>query len=124
MNYSLELRRRVRVSLERTVDYIGSLVDQVWHHWLAHRSIPWNVSWLSHSVSVYSTMVLVEHWSLSSAPLSVSVWNRWVAWQNTANIPPEQVWIVKESSLVESMVIEHDWSLISQTSTNTSRHEE
>ena len=69
-------------------------------------------------------MVLMEHWSLSSTPLSVRIWNWWVARQYAANIPPEQVWVVEESTLVESIVVEDDWSLVSQTSANTSRHEE
>jgi hypothetical protein len=69
-------------------------------------------------------MVLMEDWSLPGAPLAMSVWNWWVAWQNTADIPPEEVWIVEESALMEPIVIEHDRSLVSQTSTNTTGHEE
>ncbi len=68
-------------------------------------------------------MVLMEDWSLSSAPLAMGIWNWWVAWQNSAHIPPEEVWIVEKSALMEPMVVEHDWSLESQTSANTTRHE-
>lgn len=121
---SLKLWRRVRVSLEGTVDDICALINEIWHDWLVHGAIPWNVSRLSKSVPVASTMVLMVDWSLPSAPLTVSIWHWWVAWQNTADIPPEEVWVVEESALVEPMVIEHDWSLVSQTSANTTGHEE
>ena len=109
--FSLKLWSRVRVSLESTIDDIRALLDEVWHDWVVHGTIPCNVSWHSHSVPVASTMVLVEDWSLSSSPLSVSIWNWWISWQNTAHIPPEEVWIVEKSALMEPMVIEHNWSL-------------
>lgn len=120
---SLELWRRVRVSLEGTVDDVCALIDKVWHDWLTHGTIPRNISWLSESVPVASTMVLVEDWSLPGAPLTVSIWNRWVTRQNAGNIPPPEVWVVEESAFMEPMVIEHDWSLVSQTSANTTGHE-
>lgn len=121
---SLELRSGVAVPLEGSVDDIGTLIDEVRHDWLVHGTVPCNVSRHSHSVPVASTVVLVEDWRLSSSPLSVSVWDWWVAWQHTGHVPPEQVWIVKQSSLMESMIVENNWSLISQTSANSTRHEE
>ena len=121
---SLEWCSRVAVSLEGAVDDVGSLVDQVRHDWLTLRTIPRNISWNSHSVSVASSVVLVEHWGLSSSPLAMRIWNWRVSRQNFTKIPPEEIWIVQESSLMESAVVENNWSLVSQTSSNTLRHEE
>ena len=118
-NCSLELRRGVAVSLESTVDDIGALVDEIWHDWLIHGTIPWHVSRLSHSVSIAGTMVLVEDWRLSGAPLAMSIWNRRIARQYSCKIPPEQVWVVQKSPLMESVVVEYNRSLVSQSSSNT-----
>merc|ERR1719498_673972 len=108
------------VSLEGSVDNIGSHIVKVWHDWLVLRSVPRNVSWLSHSVSIASLMVLMEDWSLSSSPLSVGIWHRWVLWENSGQVQPEDIWVVKESSGVELMVVHNDWSLVSQTSSSSS----
>ena len=69
--FSLELGGGIAVSLEGTVDDIGSSVHEIWHNWLILRSIPRNVSWLSDSVSVTGLVVLMEYWLLSGSPLSV-----------------------------------------------------
>ena len=121
---SLELWGRVTVSLEGTVDNIGSLVHKVWHDGLVHGAVPWDVSWFSHSVSVDYLVVLVEDWGLSSSPLSMGVWDWWVSWENSAEIPPVEIWVVQESSLVEAVIVEHNGSLVSKTPTNSSRHKE
>lgn len=124
MYVSSELWGGWAVSLEGSVDNIGTHVVQVWHHWLVHWTVPWDVSWLSHSVSVASLVVLVEDWRLSSSPLSVGIWHRWVLWENSSQVPPEHVWVVQECSGVELMVVHNDWSFVSETSTSSSWHEE
>ena len=116
---SFKLWSRVAVSLESTVDNIGSLIHKIWHNWLVHRSIPWYVSWLSHSVSVTGLVVLMEYWSLSGSPFLVVIWNWRVSWQNSSQIPPEQVWVVQESSGIEFLIVEYNWSSESKTSTKS-----
>lgn len=121
---SLELWGRVTVSLEGTVDDVRALVHKVWHDWLVHGAIPWDISWLSHSVSIDHLVVLVEDWSLPGSPLSVGIWNWRVPWQDSADVPPIEVWVVQQSPLMEAVVVENNWSLISKTPTDSSRHEE
>ena len=121
---SLESRGGVAVSLEGTVDDIGSSVHKIWHNWLILRTIPRNISWLSNSVSVASLVILMEDWRLSSSPLSMRIWNWWVLWKNSGQIPPEEIWIVQESSSMELMVVEYNWSLISKTSSESLRYED
>ena len=116
---SLKLWSRVAVSLEGTVDDIGSLVHEVWHDWLVHGSIPWDVSWLSHSVSVTGLVVLMEYWSLSSSPFLVVIWNWRVSWQHSSQIPPEQVWVVQQCSRIEFLIVEYNWSSESKTSSES-----
>jgi len=77
---SLELRGAVAVSLEGSVDDASSHIYQVRHDWLIHGTIPLYVSWLSLSVSISSSVVLMEDWGLSCSPFSVSIWDRWVLW--------------------------------------------
>ena len=122
--YSLERSSGVAVSLESTVVHVGASVHKVWHDWLVLRTVPRNVSWLSDSVSVAGLVVLMEHWLLSSSPLSVGVWNWRVLWENSADVPPEQVWVVQQGSRVELMVVENNWSLVSQTSAESLGHED
>ena len=121
---ALELRSGVAVSLEGSVDDIGTLVDEVWHDWLTHGTIPVDISRSSHSVSVDDLVVLMMHWSLSSHPLSVGIWGWWVPWKDTAHVPPVEIWVVQHSSLLESLVVEDDWLLVSETSTKSSGNEE
>ena len=116
---SLKSWGRVGVSLEGTVDDIGSLIDEIWHNWLIHRSIPWNISGLSQSISVTDLVVLMEDWHLSCSPFSMGIWDWRVLWQNSCPIPPKEVWEVKLGPLVESMIVENDWSLVSKTSTDS-----
>lgn len=118
------MRGRVTVSLEGSVDDVRALVDEVWHDWLVHGTVPWDVSWLSHSVSVDHLVVLVEDWGLPGSPLSVGIWHWRVSWENSAEIPPVEVWVVQQGPLVEALVVEHNWSLISQTSADSSGYEE
>ena len=121
---SLECGSRVAVSLEGTVDDIGSSVHKIWHNWLILRTIPRNISWLSEPVSIAGLVILMEDWSLSSSPLSVSIWNRWVLWQDSGHVPPEEIWVVRESSRME-FVVPHDyWSLNSKTSSESLGDEE
>lgn len=121
---SLELRSGVTVPLEGSVDDIRALVHKVWHDRLVHGAVPWDVSWLSHSVSVAHLVVLMEDWSLSGSPLSVSVWNWRVSWENSRKVPPPEVWVVQECPLVEPVVVGHEWSLVSETSCNSSGEKE
>mgnify|MGYP000023275364 FL=1 len=121
---SLEWGSGVAVSLEGTVDNICSGIDKIWHDWLILRTVPWNISWLSNSVSVTGLVVLMEYWGLSSSPLSVGIWNWWVLWENSAEVPPEEIWVVHQSSSVELMVVHDNWSLVSETSSESLRNEE
>ena len=120
---SLECGGRVAVSLEGSVNNIGTGIDEIWHNWLILRSIPRNVSWLSLPVSVTGLVVLMEDWSLSGSPFSMGIWHWWVLWENSNHVPPEEIWVVEEGSGVELMVIEDDWSLVSQSSSETLAHE-
>ena len=91
---SLELRGRVAVALESSVDNVGAVVVHVWHDWLVHAAVPRNVSWLSESVSVHILMSHVENWVLACSPLAMCIGNRWVLRQNSGNVPVEQIWVV------------------------------
>lgn len=93
----------VGVMSEGTVDNISSGINMVWHGRLVHWSIPWNVSWLSQSVSVTILMVLVEYWLLLFSPLEMSTWKRWVSSRDTTELHPEQVWVVIECSVSPMM---------------------
>ena len=121
---SLKSSSRVAVSLEGTVRYIGSLIDEIWHNWLVLRTVPWDISWLSHSISVAGLMILMENWSLSDSPFLVSIWDWRVLWQGSCQVPPEEIWVVLESSLMEPMIVHNDWSCISQTSSESLGDEE
>ena len=113
---SLKLRSGVAVLLESTIDNIGSLVDEVWHNWLVHWTIPWDISWLSHSVSVACLVVLMEDWVLSDSPFFVSIWNWRVSWKCSSIVPPEQIWVVQHCSRMESIIVEDNWSCESEPS--------
>ena len=121
---SLELRSGVAVSLEGSVDDIGTLVDEVGHVWLTHGTIPVDISRSSHSVSVDNLVVLMMLWSLSSHPLSVGIWGWWVPCEDTAHGPPVEIWEVDHCSLLPPLVVEHNWLLVSETSSKSSRNEE
>jgi len=121
---SLEWGSRVAVSLEGTIDNICTSVDEIRHDWLILRAVPRNISWLSDSVSVTGLVILMEDWSLSGSPLSVSIWNWRVLWENSTDVPPEEIWVVHQGSSVELMIIHHDWSLISQSSSESLGNEE
>lgn len=90
-----------------------------WHDWLVLRSIPRNVSWSSESVSVDSSMVLMEDWLLHFLPLLVGSlhWSR--SWQNSCQVQPEEIWVVKQSSEGVSVVVHHNWSSFSKTSSSS-----
>ena len=124
MKSSLEWGSGVAVSLEGTVDDISTSIDEIRHDWLILRAVPWNISWLSNSVSVTGLVVLMEDWSLSGSPLSVSIWNWWVLWENSSQVPPEEVWIVHQGSSVELMIVHDNWSLVSESSSKTLGNEE
>jgi hypothetical protein len=55
-------------------------------------------------------MVLMEDGSLSSSPLSVGVWKRWVLWQDSCDVPVEEVWIIDQSLGVDGLIVHHDRS--------------
>jgi hypothetical protein len=109
----------IAIPFESSVDDIGSCVDEIWHDWLVLRTIPWNVSWLSKSVSVAGLVILMEDWSLSCSPFSVGIWDRWVLGKNPGDVPPKEVRVVHQGSGVEVVVVHHQWSLISQTSSES-----
>ena len=107
---SLELRSGVVVPLESAVDDLGAHVYHVWHDGLVLRTVPSNVSWLSVSVSVGRSVVLVIDGSLSGSPLSVSVGDGWVPGQDLCQVPVEQVWVVDQRLCVERVIVHHDGS--------------
>lgn len=96
----------IAISLKCSVNNIGTLVQKVWHDWLRSRSVPSNVSGLSIPVSVYSSVVLMEHWVLSGLPLSVHVREGSCLWRSSSQVPDCQVRVVQERLHVEGMVIE------------------
>ena len=121
---SLKLRDRVAVSLESTIDDIGSRVHEVWHDWLVLGTVPWHVSGLSHSVPIAGPVVLMVYWVLPNSPLEMGIWNRWVLRKDSSQVPPKQVWVVVQGSLVDEVIVHGDWSLVSEASANTVTHEE
>lgn len=121
--YSLEGGDSVTVSLEGTVDNICAYVVQVWHDWLVLTSIPSYISWLSESVSVGGSVVLMVDRGLSGSPLSVSIWERWVLGQHSSAGPVDQVWVVHQCLSIEGIVIHHNWSIVEETSAKTSHYE-
>ena len=123
LNLSFELGDCVDVSFEGSVDNVGTHIDHVWHDWLIHRTIPRYVSWLSVSVSISGSVVLMVDWGLSCSPLSVSVWHGWVLGKNLGKIPVEQVWVIHKRLGLESVIIHDNWSSPSQTSAETSSNE-
>ena len=123
MNCSLELRGGVVVPLECSIDNLGAHVDHVGHNGLVLRAVPSNVSWLSVSVSVGGSVVLMVHRSLSGSPLSVSIGYGWVSWQNLCQVPVEQVWVVDQRLGVEGVIIHHNGSRVTETSAESTGHE-
>ena len=120
---SLELGDSVDVSLEGTVDDICACIVQIWHDWLVLTSIPRYISWLSESVSICGSVVLMVHRGLSGSPFSVSIWNGWVLGKNSGACPVDQVWVVHQCLCVEGIVVHNDWSVIEETSAHTSDNE-
>lgn len=118
------MRDRVAVSLESTIDDIGSSVHEVWHDWLVLGTVPRHISWLSESVPIAGPMVLMEHWVLPNSPLEVSVGHRRVLRENSSEVPPKEVWVVVQSSLVDVVVVHGDWPLEPESSSNAVTHEE
>lgn len=120
---SLELRSGIVVPLECSIDNLGAHVDHVGHNWLVLRAVPSNVSWLSVSVSVGGSVVLMVHRSLSGSPLSVSIGNGRVLGKNTSDCPVEQIWVVHKRLGVERMVVENNRTVVTETTANTSDDE-
>jgi len=119
----MKLGYSVTVSLEGTIDDICSDIDHVWHNWLILATIPRNISWFSVSVSIGSSVVLMIDGGLSHSPLSVSVWERWVLWEDSCACIVEQVWVVNKCLCIEGIVVHDNWSVIEKTSTKTSYDE-
>ena len=120
---SLELRSGVVVPLECSVDNLGAHVYHVGHDWLVLRTVPSNISWLSVSVSVGGSVVLMVHRSLSGSPLSVSIGYGWVSWQDLCQVPVEQVWVVDQRLSVESVIVHHNGSRVAKTSAESTGYE-
>lgn len=123
MRCSLELRSGVVVPLECSVDNLGAHVDHIGHDGLVLRTVPSNVPWLSVSVSVGGSVVLMVHRGLSGSPLSVCIGYRWVSWQDLCQVPVEQVWVVDQRLGVEGVIVHHDGSRVAETSSETTGHE-
>ncbi len=117
------MRDCVDVSLEGTIDDFCAVVGHVRHDRLVHASIPLNVSWLSVSVSVGGSVVLMVDGGLSCSPFSVSVRERRVLGENSCNVPVEEVWVVDKSLGVECIVIHNDGSRSHKTSAKSSSNE-
>ena len=120
---SLELRNGVSVSLEGAVDDVGTSVVQVGHDRLTHAAVPRNVSWLSESVPVGGSVVLMVHRSLSGSPLSVGIGHRRVSGEDSCAGPVKEVGVVDQRLGVEGVVVEHDGSVGEETAAKTSDHE-
>ena len=110
------MRHSVDVSFECSIDYVSSNVNHVWHDRLVLRTIPRDVSGLSHSISVGILVVLMEDWSLSGSPLSVGIRDGWVSWNHSGHVPIEEVWVVGQGFGVDVLIIKNDGSVKSQTS--------
>ena len=115
---SLELRAGVDVALEGAVVDIGSVVVQEWHDWLVHATVPLHVARFAVPVAVHVLVVLVIDWSLSCAPLAVSIGHRWVARQHSRNRPVEQVRIIDECLGIEGVVVKDNGSIVLETTAN------
>lgn len=120
---SLELRGGVVVPLECSVDNLGAHVYHVGHDGLVLRTVPSNISWLSVSVSVGGSVVLVIHGGLSGSPLSVCIGYGGVSWQDLCQVPVEQVWVVDQRLGVKCVVVHHDGSRVTETSAESTGHE-
>jgi hypothetical protein len=96
---------------------------QVWHDWLIHAAVPRNISWLSESISVYSSVILMIDWVLSGSPFSVSIRNGWVLGQHSGAGPPEEIWVVDQGLCIEGVVVHDNWSVVEKTTTKTTDHE-
>ena len=105
--YSLKPWRCIAISLECAIYDICTKINKIWHNWLILWSIPRNISWFSLSISITSFMILMEYWSLSSSPLSMSIWYWWIFWKNSSQIPPKEIWIIQKSSLIELLVVKY-----------------
>ena len=60
------------------------------------RTVPRNVSWLSVSVPIGGSVVLMIDGSLSGSPLSMCIRDRWVPWKDLGQVPIEQIWVVDQ----------------------------
>ena len=112
---SFELRRGVAESLEGSVGHLGTMVVHEGHHRLVHGTIPLDVAWLSESVPVGVLVVLMVDWVLASLPLTVSIRNGRVSWQDTSQVPVEQVRVVSQGLHVDGVVVHHDWTVVGET---------
>lgn len=83
-------------------------------------SIPRKVSWLSESVSVCVSVVLMVDRSLSCSPFKMGVGHSWVSGQHSGDVPIEQVWVVHQGLCVKSMVVQGDGSGSSESSSEPS----
>ena len=95
---SSELRGGRDIALEGSVVNLGTVIVQEWHHWLVHRTVPLDISWLSISVSVDVLMVLMVHWLLAGSPFTVSIWNWGVLWKDTSQSPVHEIWMIHQGS--------------------------
>ena len=120
---SFELGARVDVPLEGAVVDVGAVVVEVGHDGLVHAAIPLDVARLSVAVPVHVLVVLMEDWSLASAPLAMRIRHRWVLGENAGDCPVEQVRVVDESLGVEGMIVENNRAVVAKTTSDTADDE-
>ena len=120
---SLELGNRVAVSLESTIENIGTVIVHEWDSWLVHGTVPLHVARASVTVSVNVLVRKMEHRVLASPPLTVCIRNWGVLGQDTSNVPVEQVRVVSKRLGIESIVVHHDGTVVTKTLTESSNYE-
>ena len=118
-----QLRHRVRIPLERSVDHVCAVVHKEWHHRLVHRSVPWHIAWLPVSVTVHHLVELMEHRRLSQPPLLVRVRLHWMLCNSSAHYPVTQVRVVQQRTHMMLMVHHKLRALTLEATAQTSYHE-
>jgi len=75
------------------------------------------------SVSVGSSVVLVEYRGLSGLPLSVCIGDRWVSGKDFSQVPVEEVWVVDEGLGMDGVVVHDNGARVAETSAESTSHE-
>jgi hypothetical protein len=96
------LRVGVWISSKGSVDHSCAIVNEERHDWLILSTVPRNISWLSSSVSVGTSMVLMVYWLLSISPISIVSALEWhFGWSSSQDCVVE-IWAILQH-------FEHPW---------------